>query len=108
MASTAAAVAAAVARARREVRGYFEEHGAFDPAHAVPFDPPKRLHEKQLERMVGRGVVKETMDGRYWFDRAAYRLEQERRAAAVKQMLMIVTVVVVVVASVAAIVTAWR
>ncbi len=57
--------------------------------------------------MIGRGVVKETMDGRYWFDRAAYRLEQERRAAAVKQMLMIVTVVVVV-ASVAAIVTAWR
>ena len=108
MASTAAAVAAAVARARREVRGYFEEHGAFDPAHAVQFDPPKRLHEKQLERMIGRGVVKETMDGRYWFDRAADRLEQERRAAAVKQMLMIVTVVVVVVASVAAIVTAWR
>jgi len=108
MASTAAAVAAAVARARREVRGYFEDHGAFDPAHAVPFDLPKRLHEKQLERMIGRGVVKETMDGRYWFDRAAYRLEQERRAAAVKQMLMIVTVVVVVVASVAAIVTAWR
>ena len=108
MASTAAAVAAAVARARREVRGYFEEHGAFDPAHAVPFDPPKRLHEKQLERMIGRGVLKETIDGRYWFDRAAYRLEQERRAAAVKQMLMIVTVVVVVVASVAAIVTAWR
>ena len=94
-------------RARREVRGYFEEHGAFDPAHAVPFDPPKKFHEKQLERMIGRGVVKETMDGRYWFDRAAYRLEQERRAAAVKQMLMIVTVVVVV-ASVAAIVTAWR
>ena len=92
MATTAAAVAAAVAQARREVRGYFEEHGAFDPAHAVPFDPPKRLHEKQLEQLIGRGIVKETMEGRYWFDREAYRLEEERRAAAAKHMMLVIVV----------------
>jgi len=108
MATSAAAVAAAMARARREVRAYFEERGAYDPPHAVAFDPPKRLHEKQLERMIGRGVVKETMEGRYWFDRAAYRLEEERRAAAAKQMLMILAMVAVVVVSVAAVVSLWR
>ena len=82
MATSAAAIAVAVARARREVRDYFEEHGAFDPEHAVPFDPPRRLHQKRLEQLLGRGIVKQTMEGRYWVDRAAYRLDEERRAAA--------------------------
>jgi hypothetical protein len=104
MATTAAAVAAAVARARREVRGYFEEHGAFDPAHAVQFDPPKRLHEKQLEQLIGRGIIKETMEGRYWFDREAYRLEQERRAAAAKQMMVVIAVVAALAVAAAAII----
>ena len=82
MATSAAAIAVAVARARREVCGYFEEHGAFDPEHAVPFDPARRLHQNRLEQLLGRGIVKQTMEGRYWVDRAAYRLDEERRAAA--------------------------
>lgn len=104
MATSAAAIAAAVARARREVRGYFEEHRAFDPAHAVLFDPPKRLHEKQLDQLVGRGIVKETMDGRYWFDREAYRLEVERRPAAAKQMMVVMAIVVALVVAAVAII----
>jgi len=82
MATSAAAIAVAVARARREVCGYFEEHGAFDPEHAVPFDPARRLHQKRLEQLLGRGIVKLAMEGRYWVIRAAYRLDEERRAAA--------------------------
>ena len=104
MATTAAAVAAAVARARREVRGYFEEHNAFEPAHAVSFVPPKRLHEKQLELLIGRGIVKETMEGRYWLDREAFRLDQERRAAAARQVMVIIAVAVALLVAAVAIV----
>lgn len=108
MATTATAVAAAVARARREVRGYFEQRDAFDPSRAVPFDPPRRLHRKQLDQLIGRGVVKQTLDGRYWFDKAAYRLELERRSAAAKQMLLIVAVGLVLAFAAVAVIKAWH
>jgi hypothetical protein len=96
MATSAAAVAAAVARARREVYAHFESQDAFDPQHAVAFDPPRRLEEKQLERLIGRGVVKQTMEGRFWLDREAYRLEEQRRIEAAKRMLLIVSTVLLV------------
>jgi hypothetical protein len=103
MATTAAAVAAAAARARREVRGHFEEHGAFDPEHAVSYDPPRRLQRTQLDRLIGRGIVKRTMDGRLWLDRAAYRLEEERRAAMAKRMMLFIAAVFGVTLALAAI-----
>lgn len=97
MASGAAAViAAAVARARREIREYFEEAGAFSPTNAVQYEPPDRIHERQFELLVGRGIVRDSGDGRYWIDREAIRLEDERRAAAAKFMFRIVAIVVVV------------
>jgi hypothetical protein len=78
----AAAIAAAVARARREVAEHFEEAGAFDPRAAVGYDPPDHLHEQQFELMVGRGILRPLGDGRYWIDREAERLEEERRRSA--------------------------
>jgi hypothetical protein len=70
----------------------------------VVFDPPKRLHASQLEQLIGRGIVKETMEGRYWFDREAYSIDQQRRTAAAKRMLVIIAIGSALVIAVAAIV----
>lgn len=108
MASSAATVAAAlVARARREVREHFEQRDAFDPEHAVSYDPPDRMHERQLEMFVGRGILRETGDGRYWIDRAAVRLEDERRKAALKVALVLIAVGVVIAVGAVAIAAWW-
>lgn len=86
----AAAVAAAVARARRQVEEHFSEAGAFDPMHAVGYDPPDHLHARQFEMLVGRGIVRETGEGRYWVDRDAMRVENQRRMAALRIVFVII------------------
>ena len=88
-------IAAAVAKARREVRRYFEDRDAFGPSRAVAYDPPGRLHRRQLERMVARKIIQTTADGRYWIDRAALRQEQERQSAAAWTAFVIVAVFLV-------------
>ena len=80
--SASTVIAAMAARVRREVRYHFERNNAFDPAHAVAYDPPSRMHRRQFDALVGRGILLDTGDGRYWIDRAALRLEEERRRAA--------------------------
>ena len=108
MASSAATVAAAlVARARREVREHFEKQDAFDPDHAVAYDPPDRMHERQFELLVGRGILCGTGDGRYWIDRAAVRLEDERRKAALKVVLVLIAVGIVIAVGAVAIASWW-
>lgn len=102
--SAAAAVAAMAARARREVREYFEQRGALDSNHAVSFEPPTKLHRRQFEYLVGTGIVKQTADGRYWFDQASYRQEQDRKAEAAKRMMIVLLIALVVGIGVAAIV----
>lgn len=86
----AAAVAAAVARAQREIRDHFEGAGAFDPATAVTYDPPDPFHGRQFELLVGRGVLRPQGRGRYWIDREAEQIEQQqRRSAAVLALKLI-------------------
>ena len=104
--AAAAAAGAAAARARREVREHFDRESAFSPARAVAYDPPSRLHRRQLDSLMGRGVVRETGDGRYWLDVDAARLEEERRKAAARLVLKIVLIAVVVAIGGVAIVTA--
>ena len=95
MATTATtAVAAMSARARREVREYFDRNNAFDPRHAVSYDPPSPMHRRQFDNLVGRGIVREDSERRYWLDRDAERLEEERRKEAAKLILKIVLIAV--------------
>jgi hypothetical protein len=95
MATTAAHVAAAMsAKARREVRTHFDKNDAFDPAHAVAYDPPTQFHRRQVGSLVGRGILRDTGDGRYWLDRDAERLEAERQRAAAILLLKIVLVAI--------------
>jgi hypothetical protein len=66
MATTAgAAAAAAAARAQREVRDHFEKQNAYDAEHAVAYDAPNRMHERQRDLLIGRGILREAGDGRY-------------------------------------------
>jgi len=93
MATTAAHIAAAMAaKARREVRTFFDENDAFDPAHAVAYDPPTHFHRRQVASLLGRGILRDAGDGRYWFDRDAERLEQERKRAAAILMFKIILI----------------
>jgi hypothetical protein len=107
MATTAtAAAAAAAARARREVREHFDGNNAFDPAHAIAYDPPSRMHRRQFDALIGRGIVLATGDGRYWLDLEAARREDERRRAAAKLVLKILLIAVAISVAGVAIVSA--
>jgi hypothetical protein len=109
MATSAATVAAAAAaRARREVRAHFEEANAFDSASAVAYVPPGHVHRAQFDSLVGRGIVNETVDGRYWFDRDAERADEERRRAAALLVLKIVLIVFAIGIAAGAIISAVR
>lgn len=81
--SAAAAIAAAQSRARREILQGFEDAGAVEPARAIAYDPPSRLHERQLAMLVNRGLLKPAGDG-FWLDPAALELDRERQARVTK------------------------
>ena len=107
MATTAATVAAAMAaKARREIREHFDQANAFEPEDTVPYDPPDRIHQRQFDMLIGRAILRETGNGRYWWDREAERLEEERRKAAAKLVFKIMLIVMVVAIGGVAIVTA--
>ena len=78
------------------MRSYFEDRNAFDPSHAVAYEPPTNLHRRQFDALMGRGILLDTGGGRYWIGRQAVRLEKERQRAAGILMLKIILLVVVV------------
>jgi len=109
MATSAATVAAAVvAKARREIREHFERNDAFAAERAVAYDPPDRVHRLQFEALVGRGILRPTGTGTYWFDRDAERAETERQRAAGILVLKIALIVLAVLVAVAAIMSRGR
>jgi len=89
MATSASTVIAAAGRARREIAEHFEKNNAYAPEDAVAFEPSGPMQRRQWDSLVGRGVARSTGDGRYWIDREAQRLENERRRAAAFVMLKI-------------------
>lgn len=109
MATSVAAIAAAMAaKARREICEHFEERDAFGPTQAIEYDPPSDLHRRQFESLVARGILLDTVDGRYWFDRAAFRAEEERNRAAAVAMLKILLIIFAIGIAVIAIVAELR
>ena len=99
--SAAAVVAAATARARREVLGHFEEADAFGPGQTVQYDAPSRMHERQFELLIGQGILKENAPGCFWIDREAVALEARRRRAALKILFVIILAGVVIAVGIA-------
>lgn len=103
--SAGAVVAAAAARARREVREHFENAGAFNPGHAVSYQPPSYLHERQFDLLVGRGILREAGTGRFWINREAVELEAQRRRRAAKILFFIMLVGLVIAAGISMVLT---
>ena len=87
--SASTIIAAAVAKARRDVTEYFEKHGADAPAKAIGYTAPNSMHERQRDQLVRRGILRSTGDGRFWIDREAIRRERERNARAAKIVLIV-------------------
>ena len=104
--SAATAVAAMAAKARREIAEHFDERNAFDPAHAIAYDPPTNVHRRQFDSLAGRGVILDTGDGRYWLDRATVRREEEWRKAASILMFKVLLIFLALAMAGVAIVTA--
>jgi hypothetical protein len=85
----ATAVAAAVAKARRDIQHHFFSHDAVRPDRAVAFEPNRRIEERQFERMRSRGIIREAKPGLYWLDVVAYDIDLRQRFTRVRWLLLI-------------------
>jgi hypothetical protein len=86
------AIAAAVARARRDIQHHFFSHDAVRPDRAVAFEPYSRIQERQFERMRERGIIHEDKNGRYWLDVVAYDIDLRQRFSRVRLLLLVIVV----------------
>ncbi|MCW3848990.1 hypothetical protein OF829_17260 [Sphingomonas sp. LB-2] len=68
----ATSAAAAMAVARRRVFSHFFAANAVTPENAVPFATDRRLQQRQFERFLARGVIREAKPGRYYVDMPAW------------------------------------
>ena len=86
----ATGAAAAMARARRDIQHHFFSHDAVRPDRAVDFEPDRMIERRQFERMIERGIIHRTTDGRYWLDVVAYDVDLTGRYQRVKTALLFV------------------
>ena len=92
----ATGAAAAIARARRDIQHHFFSQDAVRPDRAVDFEPDRMIERRQLERMIDRGIIHRTNDGRYWLDVVAYDVDLTGRYRRVKVALAIVLLALVI------------
>jgi len=88
----ATAVAAAVAKARRDIQHHFFSHDAVRPDRAVAFEANRRIEERQFERMRSRGIIREARPGLYWLDVVAYDIDLRQRFTRVRWLLLVMVV----------------
>jgi len=93
----ATGAAAAMARARRDIQHHFFSHDAVRPDRAVDFEPNRMIEQRQFERMLDRGIIQRTNDGRYWLDVVAYDVDLTGRYQRVKLALLAVVLVLLIV-----------
>ena len=86
------AVAAAVAKARRDIQHHFFSHDAVRPDRAVDFEPSSGIQRRQFERMQSRGIIRQDQSGRYWLDVVAYDIDLRQRFSRVRVVLLVMIV----------------
>jgi len=91
-----AAVAAAVAKARRDIQHHFFSHDAVRPDRAVAYEPQKRIEQRQFEQLRSRGVIREARPGLYWLDVVAYDIDLRQRFSRVRVILLVMVLVLMV------------
>jgi len=83
----------AIIHAEHHVVREMRQAGAVEPPAARPLVDLRRLDRRAAERLLARGVLRETRPGMYWLDEAAYatwRGERRRRALLVIAAMAIV------------------
>ena len=86
----ATGAAAVIARARRDIQHHFFSHDAVRPDRAVGFEPYSMIQRRQFERMLDRGIVRQTPAGTYWLDVVAYDDDLQARYRRIKVALFAV------------------
>ena len=86
----ATGAAAAIARARRDVQHHFFSQDAVRPDRAVAFEPSRMIEQRQFDRMLDRGIIREAKPGCYWIDVVAYDVDLTNRHHRVKIALLAV------------------
>jgi hypothetical protein len=85
----ATGVAAAVARARREIQHHFFSADAVRPDRAVAFDAYSMIEQRQFDRMRSRGIIHEEKPGLYWMDVVSYDVDLRQRFRRVRILLLV-------------------
>lgn len=86
----ATAVAALIARARREIQHHFFAEDAIRPDRAVTFAPSNAIERRQFGRMLREGSMRQEGSDRYWIDVVAYDVVLRRRHNRVRAALLVV------------------
>jgi hypothetical protein len=92
MAGATAAIAGAVAQARRRVLAHFESQGAVSAATAVPYVPEQRMERNVFAQMQRQGIIASAGDDTWYFDKAAYDAQQAAMRRNLKWVLLITVV----------------
>jgi len=89
----ATGAAAAIARARRDVQHHFFSQDAVRPDRAVAFESSRTIEQRQFERMIDRGIIREAKPGAYWLDVVAYDVDLQQRYKRVRIALIVVLII---------------
>ena len=92
----ATAVAAFVAKARREVDNLFWDNNAFSPDRAVDFDAQAPIQRNYLNSLIAQGIVHELEPGRYWFDLRAYKELRRQQFVWTMRILAVAAVILII------------
>jgi hypothetical protein len=76
MAGATAAIAGAMAQARRRVLAHFESQNAISAETAVAYVPEQRMERNVFAQMQRQGIIASAGDDRWYFDEAAYDAQQ--------------------------------
>ena len=97
----ATVIAAAIAKARRDIQHYFFQADAVRPERAVRFEPHNRIQERQFERMRSIGIIHEAKPGYFWIDIPKYDSELRRHLMVLRTVLLVVLFAALAVALIA-------
>jgi hypothetical protein len=90
----AAVIAAAAARAEREIIEHLRRHRATSPERATTLPELRPFGERRLRRLIDARVVQRASDG-YWLDEALYAsYRADRRALAIALVVALAAVAI--------------
>ncbi len=90
------AVAALIAKAKREIQHHFFSADAVRADRAVTFTPANGLEARQFARLLKLGAIRQEAGDRYWIDVVVYDIIIQQRYRFVRNTLMALSAVLAV------------